>query len=334
MMQTVQDQIKQGKIDGAVVLAGDLQHDLFFGAWGWADRRSRVPMSTDTIFDLASVTKPVGTCSVLLAALSDGLLELDRPFTEYLPEFTGKMPCPVTVRELALHISGVNLNYCDEGTPEEMRRKILQVDFPNPPGQSFQYTCTSYILLGFLLEKIYGKNLAQIAGQRVFLPLGMNDTSWTAPPADGLKRTIRTINADPGIISDPGARHYAPLPFGNAGLFSTAADLAKYARMLLADDGSIFPPEILKCCFTDGNPPQVAHPRSIGWDMMPDMIPAGLSPQAIFHNGWTGQTVWIDRGTGLFILVLTNRMQAWDRAKFGRKAIAEEVLLNLEYRRY
>ena len=333
MIQTIQTQIQQGKIDGAVVLAGDLTHDLFFEARGWADRRNRVSMSPDTIFDLASVTKPVGTNSVLLAALTDGLLELDRPFTDYLPEFTGKMLCPVTVRELALHISGVNIQYCDEGTPEEMHRKILQVDFPNPPGQSCQYTCTSYILIGFLLEKIYGKNLAQIAGQRVFLPLGMHETCWTRPVEGGLKRTIRTINADPGIISDPGARHYAPLPFGNAGLFSTAADLAKYARMLLADDGSIFPPEILKYCFTDGNPPQVAHPRSIGWDRMPDMIPAGLSSQTIFHNGWTGQTVWVDRGTGLFILVLTNRMQEWGRAKYGRKAIAEEVLQKLGNRK-
>ncbi len=325
-MNTVETFIRQGLIDGAAVLAGDPERDLFAGAWGFADRTDQVPMSMDTIFDLASVTKAVGTNSVLLAALADGLLELDRPFTDYLPEFTGKMQEAVTVRELALHISGVNINYCDTGTPEEMRRKILAVDFLRKPRTEYQYTCTSYILIGFLLEKLFGRSLAEVASERVFRPLGMTETNWTAPVEGGVSRTIRTINADPGIISDPGARHYAPRPFGNAGIFSTVADLAKFARMMLKNDGSIFPPEILQLCFTDFNPPEVRHPHSIGWDMMPDMIPAGLSPETVFHNGWTGQTLWIDPGTMRFVIVLTNRMKPWDRAKFGRKAIAEEAL--------
>lgn len=325
-MYQIDQQIRQGLIGGAAVLAGDLEQDLFAGAWGYADWQDHRPMTMDTIFDIASVTKPVGTNSVLLAAVADGLLELDRPFTDYLPEFTGKQFGPVTVRELALHISGININYCNDGTPAEMQRKILATDFLKPPRTEYQYTCTNYILIGFLLEKNCGRSLADIASERVFRPLGMNETNWTEPAASELPRTIRTINADPGTISDPGARHYAPRPFGNAGIFTTAADLAKYARMMLRNDGTVFPPEILQLCFTDYNPPQVGHPHSIGWDKMPDMIPSGLSEQTVFHNGWTGQTFWIDRGTGRFVIVLTNRMKAWDKAKFGRKAIAEEVL--------
>jgi len=329
-MKTVDTFIRQGLIDGAVVLAGDPERDLFACARGFADRINQVPMSMDTIFDLASVTKAVGTNSVLLAALSDGLLELDRPFTDYLPEFNGKTQGSVTVRELALHISGVNINYCNTGTPEEMHRKILAVEFLRKPRTEYQYTCTSYILIGFLLEKLYRRSLAEIASERVFRPLGMIETNWTAPMEGGRGRTIRTINADPGIISDPGARHYAPRPFGNAGLFSTAADLAKFARMMLKNDGSIFPPEILQLSFTDFDPPELKHPHSIGWDKMPDMIPAGLSGETIFHNGWTGQTLWIDPGTMRFVIVLTNRMKPWGRAKFGRKAIAEEILARID----
>ena len=325
-MHSIDQQMDQGLIDGAVVLAGNRERDLFAGAWGYADKRVRRSMTMDTIFDIASVTKAVGTNSVLLAALADGLLDLDRPFTDYLTGFTGKQVRPVTVRELALHISGVNIGYCNTGTPAEMRRKILAVDFLKPPRTEYQYTCTNYILIGFLLEKISCRSLADIASERVFRPLGMKETGWTKPVEGGLVRTIRTINAEPGIISDPGARHYAPLPFGNAGIFTTAADLAKYARMMLRSDGTIFPPEILHLCFTDFNPPQVAHPHSIGWDKMPDMIPAGFSDQTVFHNGWTGQTLWIDPGTDRFVIVLTNRMKEWDRAKFGRKAIAEEAL--------
>ena len=328
-MKTISEQIGQGLIDGAVVLAGDLEHDLFSGAWGYADKTAGVPMTPDTIFDAASVTKAVGTNSVLLAALADGRLELDRPFTDYLPEFAGPMPGPVTVRDLALHISGVNIAYCNSGTPEEMRRKILAVEFLRPARQVYQYTCTNYILIGMMLEKITGRRLDETASERVFRPLGMTDTRWTKPVEGGLPRTIRTINADPGVISDPGARHYCPLPFGNAGLFTTGADLAKYARTRLRNDGTIFPKEILELCFTDFVPPEIAHPHSIGWDMMPDMIPAGLSPRTVLHSGWTGQTVWVDPGAGRFVIVLTNRMQDWGLAKFGRKAIAEEILAAL-----
>lgn len=328
-LKTVDSFIRQGLIDGAVVLAGNADRDLFAGAWGFADRIGGISMSMDTIFDIASVTKSVGTNSVLLAALADGLLELDSPFTDLLPDFTGKRFCPVTVRDLALHISGIDIAYCDSGTPEEMYRKILATDFVRRPRLEYQYTCTSYILLGFLLEKLYGKSLSDIARERFFRPLGMNDTGWTAPVKGGLARTIRTINADPGIISDPGARHYAPRPFGNAGLFSTAGDLAKCARMMLENDGSLLPPDILGLCFTDFNPPELKHPHSIGWDKMPDMIPAGLSAQTVFHNGWTGQTLWIDPDTEKFVIVLTNRMKEWGRAKFGRKAIAEELLTRL-----
>ena len=325
-MHSIDQQMDQGLIDGAVVLAGSMEQDLFAGAWGYADKRVQRSMTMDTIFDIASVTKAVGTNSVLLAAQADGLLDLDRPFTDYLTGFTGKQFGPVTVRELALHISGVDIGYCNTGTPAEMHRKILAVNFLKPPRTEYQYTCTNFILIGFLLEKICGRSLADIASERVFRPLGMKETCWTKPMEGGLSRTIRTINAEPGIISDPGARHYAPLPFGNAGLFTTAADLAKYARMMLRNDGSVFPPDVLDLCFTDFNPAGVAHPRSIGWDKMPDMIPEGLSGETIFHNGWTGQTFWIDRGTGRFVIVLTNRMKPWDRAKFGRKAIAEEAL--------
>ena len=108
--------------------------------------------------------------------------------------------------------------------------------------------------------------------------------------------------------------------------------LAKYARMLLSPDPVLFTEDAVRLCFTDFNPPDVAHPHSIGWDMMPDMIPEGLSGQTIFHSGWTGQTLWIDPGTQQFVIVLTNRMREWDKAKYGRKAIAAEVLSALSPR--
>ena len=328
-MKTVQDQIQSGLIGGAVVLVGDPDKDLFSYAAGCADWETGLPMTQNTVFDIASVTKVVGTNSVLLFAIADGLLDPDQPFTDYLPEFTGKMPGPVKVRDLAQHISGVNIRYCHTGTHDEMYKGILDVDFPVPVGERFEYTCTNYILIGFMLERIFGRKLNEIAEERLFQPLGMTETNWTQP-ADGLlPRTIRTVNADPGIISDFGAQAYFPRPLGNAGIFSTAADMAKFARMMLKNDGSIFPQEVLELCFTNFNPSAVQHPRSIGWDMDPAMMPNGLSEQTISHSGWTGQTMWIDRGTDRFVIVLTNRKADWALAKFGRRDIAAEVLTML-----
>lgn len=325
-MKNVLDQINSGLIGGAVVLAGDLKQDPIFYAAGCADWQTGTPMTTDSVFDIASITKVVGTNSVLLAAIADGLVDLDKPFTDYLPEFTGNMPQPVKVRELAQHISGVNIRYHHTGSHEEIYRGILNVDFPYPPRTKFEYTCTNYILLGFMLEKVYGRPLNEIAQERVFHPLGMTETNWTKP-LDGLQaRTIRTINADPGIISDFGAQAYFPRPFGNAGIFSTAADLAKFARMMLKNDGSIFPEHIVDLCFKNFNPPEIQPPRAIGWNMAPALIPDGLSPQTVFHSGWTGQTLWLDPGTNRFVIVLTNRKADWAEAQSGRKAIAEEAL--------
>lgn len=325
-MKTVREQIKSGLIGGAVVLAGNVEKDLFTHADGIADWQTGSLMTMDSVFDVASVTKVVGTNSVLLAAIADGLVDLDRALTDYLPGLNSRN---VKVREFAQHISGVNIKYCHVGDQDEMYRGILNVDFPFPPRARYEYTCTNYILIGFMLEHLYGRRLDEIAAERVFHPLNMTETTWVHPGAERLSRTIRTVNEDPGTISDFGAKAFAPHPFGNAGIFSTAADLAKYARMMLRNDGSIFPKDVLDLCFTDFNPPSVQHPRSIGWDMAKDVIPVGLSDQTISHSGWSGQTIWIDRGTNRFVIVLTNRKQDWAEAKYGRKAIAEEALTML-----
>ena len=184
-------------------------------------------------------------------------------------------------------------------------------------------------MLGLTVEAVMGKSLDQIVTEKVFERLGMNETRWTQPPEGTLNRTIRTINAAPGIISDPGARAFFPQPLGNAGIFSTAEDLAKYCRMMLKNDGSIFAPEVLELCFRNCNPPEVKHARSVGWDMAEEGIPGGLSAQTIYHSGWTGQSVWIDPQKQRFVIVLTNRCGDWTKARDGRINIAEEILTHM-----
>ena len=326
---SVSRQISNGIINGAVILAGTADKDLFAGAYGIADPDKNVPMQFDSVFDIASVTKVIGTNSALLTAIEAGKIELDRPFSDYLPLYRTRLNEKITVRMLASHISGISMAYPQISPPEVMRDALMDTAFPEKAGQNYQYTCTAFIMLGLTVEAVMGKSLDQIVTEKVFERLGMNETRWTQPPEGTLNRTIRTINAAPGIISDPGARAFFPQPLGNAGIFSTAEDLVKYCRMMLKNDGSIFAPEVLELCFRNCNPPEVKHARSVGWDMAEEGIPGGLSAQTIYHSGWTGQSVWIDPQKQRFVIVLTNRCGDWTKARDGRINIAEEILTHM-----
>ena len=318
-------QIKSGLIDGAVVLGGTRHGDFVRTACGTADRKAGAPMREDSVFDIASLTKVVGTAPLLAFCIEEGLVDFDAPFTEYLP-YRGKLPAPVTVRHLATHCSGVQINYpYFPGEAEKMMQVILAEDFVRPPETLYEYTCTNYILLGLLIERVTDRRLEELAAERIFAPLGMTDTRWGAPPEGALTRTIRTINADPGVISDHGARAIAPHRIGNAGIFSTADDLAKFCRMMLDGGGGLFRRETRELFFRNQAPRNMAA-RSLGWNLDPSCIPHGLSKAAIYHTGWTGQAMWIDPETERFLLVLTNRFGDSIASWKGRLAIASEAL--------
>ena len=236
----IPEQIHAGLIDGAVVLGGTGTEDFRRGAYGIADRMKQAPMQFDSVFDIASLTKVTGTAVLLAFCVEEGIIDLDAPFTEYLP-YHGRLFSPVTVRQLATHYSGIQINYpYFPGEEKKMIEAILSLDFVRPPMTEYEYTCTNYILLGLLIERVMKKPLEQLAEERIFHPLGMNDTKWGAPVDGALSRTIRTINAAPGVISDHGARAIAPHRIGNAGIFSTASDLAKFCRMMLNRGRGIF----------------------------------------------------------------------------------------------
>lgn len=326
VLVSVNRQISNGIIHGAVVLVGSIDTNLYSGVFGVAEPQKNIPMQIDSIFDIASITKVVGTNSALLLAIEDGKINVDSPFTDYLPKFRTKLKEKITVRMLASHVSGISMAYPQVSPPEVMRDAFMDIVFPEEALQTYQYTCTAFILLGMIVESVMGRRLKNIVAERVFDKLGMFETYWTKVPEEALERTIRTINADPGIISDPGARIFYPEALGNAGIFSTAGDLAKYCRMMLKNDGSIFSPNVLQLCFDNCNPERLNHSRSVGWDMAIAGIPGGLSNKTIYHSGWTGQSVWIDPIKQIFVIVLTNRCGDWTKARDGRINIAEEVL--------
>jgi len=157
---------------GAVVMAGTKETVLFKQAWGWMDNERRMPMRVDAVFDLASVTKAVGTATAVALCIDRGWLNPDAGFTNYLPGYTGALKGPVTVRDLARHLSGFNNRkpYDQEGRVVE---RVLQFSPARPAGAPYEYACANFILLGLIVEQVSGRSLDAFTREHVFEPLGI-----------------------------------------------------------------------------------------------------------------------------------------------------------------
>ncbi len=298
-----------GVLHGAVVASGTAAGLELLWAGGMA--AAGQPMRTDSIFDVASVTKAVATATACGICIDRGLLDPDAPARLYLPEL-GQLPHhPIRVRDLACHCSGYDNRKFDALPPDRMLAAIAQTPPQRPPGTSHVYACRNYILLGLIAEAVAQTPLARICRDGIFDPLAMRDTAFG--PIDAKLERVVPSETDAGIISDPQARN-APRPVGNAGLFSTAADLAVFCRMILGGgrlgDARVLGEQAIAWLTRPINPPGMPA-WSFGWDMQPcgECLhrPARVSPSAIGHSGWTGQSVWIDPAAGSFAIVLTNR---------------------------
>ena len=315
---------------GNVIAAGNSEKELFRYVSGIADPASGRKMTYDTIFDIASVTKVLGTTTLLAIAHEKKLLDIDKPMTEFLPEFTGKTYGNPAIRDFALHTAGMGVWYPHYPNRQtEMMKGILQQDAEREKNVLFKYSCLNFLLLSFLLRKVYGKDLADVADELIFHKLDMKDTSWC--DSKDVSRTVRTINAAPGVISDFGAGNMYPVAVGNAGIFSTAEDMGKFAASLLRYGEKIMEKATAeKLLFTSSSHPAVGRRHAVGWDMDKEMLPKEFSDQGVFHSGWTGQTFWLDPGKNIYITVLTNRMGDHAEAKNLRRdigfAIAETLL--------
>lgn len=306
---------------GNVIVAGNGEKELFRYVSGIADPASGRKMTYDTIFDIASVTKVLGTATLLAIAHEKKLLDIDEPITKYLPEFTGKTCGNPSIRDFSMHTAGMGVWYPHfRNRQMEMMEGILKLDAEREKGVLFKYSCLNFLLLSFLLRKVYGKDLAKVADELIFSKLAMKDSSWC--DSKDVDRTIRTVNAAPGVISDFGALDMYPVATGNAGIFSTAEDMGKFARSLLHYGEKIMEKGTAeKLLFTSGSQPAVGRRHAVGWDMGEEMLPKEFSRQGVFHSGWTGQTFWLDPGKDIYIAVLTNRMGDHARAKDFRRKI-------------
>ena len=319
MDTAINDAIAHQKCPGGVLW---LEHSnsVYEKAYG---NRALVPareaMTEDTIFDAASLTKVFATTPAMMLLIERGQVKLDARVTAYIPEFTGDGRELVTVRELLTHTSGLREDIetkSDWHGQSEAIKKACAEKLKSKPGTVFKYSDINFILLGEIVHRVSGTLLEVFVRREIYTPLKMTDTGYL-PSQDKLPRIAPTevVDGKPwrGVVHDPTARHMGGVA-GHAGLFTTAADLARYARMLLNDgelDGvKIFKPETVKLMTSVQSPPEISAKRGLGWDIDTAFSsPRGeIFPRGSYgHTGWTGGSVWIDPFSKTFVIFLSNR---------------------------
>jgi CubicO group peptidase (beta-lactamase class C family) len=262
------------------------------------------PARIDTIFDMASVTKPVATATSLMILVERGALHLNQPVTVFFPDRNLPHLAGITVRQLATHTSGLPAwcdLFSDNGTRSKAIENLFNIPLENQPGTKHVYSCMSYIMLGLVIEQVAGMSLSRFARENIFQPLGMTDSGHN-PPKGKLRRVALTGNSRarernlPGDVHDENA-HSLEGNAGNAGLFSTAPDIAIYAQALLngGEFGSvrILSPLSAKKMLTNRIDPSIGG-QSIGYFTEP--------------NGFPGTSLLIDPEYDMFVILLTNRV--------------------------
>jgi beta-glucosidase-like glycosyl hydrolase/CubicO group peptidase (beta-lactamase class C family) len=342
--------VTAGAFPGGVLAVG--YHDqLTVYPFGAQTRDAKAPKVTEnTIYDMASLTKVIVTTTSAMMLAQQKRLDLDAPVQRYLPEFSAAAkadPNPswrarVTVRMLMLHDSGLPAHrdyYKEAKGHDAVLEKILAEPLVHEPGTQVEYSDLGFILLGEIIGRLTGETLEQFAKGHIFAPLGMSDTMYN-PPASMRARIAPTeLDTDfrkrllRGEVHDENAFALGGVS-GNAGLFGTADDLAAFAQMLL--NGGIYAHHRLlaRTTIQEFTARQVVgdSARTLGWDVpTPPNSAAGhyLSASAYGHTGFTGTSLWIDPERGLFVVLLTNRVnptRADEQIRQVRPAIHDAIL--------
>jgi uncharacterized protein YbbC (DUF1343 family)/CubicO group peptidase (beta-lactamase class C family) len=318
----IEPAIERHAIPGAVLLIGRGDEDVYFKSYGSRSiEPARAEMTPDTIFDLASLTKPIATATSVMILADRGKVKLWEPVSKYVPEFGQNGKAGITVEDLLLHRGGLipDNPMADYGHGvEESWKRIWALKPLKQPGHHFWYTDVGYIVLGELVRRVDGRPLDQFAREEIFQPLGMNDTTFK--PGTGLhSRIAPTEKRDgkwtAGEVHDPRAYALGGVA-GHAGLFGTAQDLGKYCRMILnggeVDGKRILSASAVGAMIRPQRMPQGNDWRTYAFDALTGYSsPRGqrFDPLTTFgHTGFTGTMFWLDPANHCFVILLTNRV--------------------------
>jgi CubicO group peptidase (beta-lactamase class C family) len=313
--------MERGIYPGAVVVIGRKDSILYargYGRFTW-NKSSSAPSPDSTYWDIASITKVVGTASAVMRLVDAGRIDLDAPVRRYLPRFAGGLKDQVTVRMLLDHTSGLR-SYAPlfkRARSREAAIDVLYTEGPiRKPGDLPVYSDLNAIFLGLLIENVSGMPLDRFVSREVFEPLGLEQTTYR--PTAAIKR--RTMPSAlwrgwpvQGQVNDPNAAVLGGAA-GHAGIFATGMDLARYAQMWLNQgagmNGQWVSRSTVRRFLTRG---ATSGPRLLGWDTPelnqdePSLFGTLISDAAYGHTGFTGTEIWVDPTRDLFLVFLTNR---------------------------
>ena len=323
--------IAEKKLPGAVVLVGRGERTLYHKAIG---QRAVVPspelMTLDTIFDLASLTKVVATTTSVMILVEEGKVGLNDRVATFIPGFERYGKRDITIRHLLTHVSGLrpDVDQAELWTGSNTAIALAIEEVPTSvPGTRFVYSDINFFLLGEVVRRVSGESIDRFSHDRIFAPLGMTDTAFT-PPESWRPRIAPTeicttfgwpcqgpdMKPLRGIVHDPTARRMGGVA-GHAGLFSTAADLATFCRMILGGGthgaARILSPLTVAKMTSRATPAEERNTRGLGWDIdssfslnRGELLPVG----SFGHTGFTGTSLWIDPASGMFVVFLSNRV--------------------------
>lgn len=333
----IRQAISDGNIPGAVLIVGHDGRVIYRKAYGArALEPKREVMTLDTVFDVASLTKVIVTTTAVMQLVEQGKVRLNDPVVKYLPEFAPNGKEEITVRQLLTHYSGLEPDL-DLKTPWQGKDTAYRMAFAetpqDTPGSKFTYSDINFIVLGALVERVSGELLDEYATRHIFVPLKMMHTRFVPPlaPRAGWIQKIAPTQYDEnehmlrGVVHDPTVRRMGGVA-GQAGLFSTDDDLAKFAQALLNGGGGILSPLSVEKMTMPEQPPSAPVLRGFGWDIdspyssnRGDLLPVG----GYGHTGFTGTSMWIDPTTKSYIILLTNAVHP--RGKGNAIALRSKV---------
>ena len=302
-------------------------------------------MTRDTVFDMASLTKPVVTATSVLLLIEEGKLRLEDSVVRFLPELDNHGKNRITIEHLLRHRAGlVPDNPLEDYArgPAEAWNRIAGMDLTAAPGERFVYSDVGFLILGKLVERISGQTLDRFARDRIFRVIGMADAHFR-PLMECAARTVSRWNGSPppsvaarqgqcfeGSVHDPRARALGGVA-GHAGLFATADDLAVFAATLMgggarANGPRLLGPLTVRALFDPG-PTPAGQRRGLGWDIATSFSsPRGelFGPESLGHTGFTGTSLWIDPESETFVILLTSRLHP-DGKKPAPTALRREI---------
>ncbi len=319
--EVIERAIEEEETPGAVVLVARKGKVVYRRAFGYKRLvPHKEPVSIDTVFDVASMTKVLATATSIMLLVEEGKVSLTDRVSVYSPRFSQNGKGSVTLLQLLTHYSGLRPDLdLDENWQgyEAGIERALKEQLVAPPGQEFIYSDINYVVLAEIVRQVSGQPLHEFSAERIFGPLGMGHT-YFLPPAELRDRIAPTESRDgemlQGAVHDPTTYRMGGYA-GHAGLFSTVEDTAVYAQMILNlgefEGVRILSPLAVRKMTTSQSPEGADHWRGIGFDIRsPFSGPRGdLFPVGSFgHTGFTGTSLWIDPSSQVFVILFTNRV--------------------------